>query len=116
VKDVDLTTWAVTVRSGKGDRDRITVLPERLVEPLEAQRRRIERLWREDLRDESFGVEVPNALARKLPSSPRALVWYWLFPATRAYRDRRTGRPSRHHIHESVVQKEGHPKSGGRVS
>jgi integron integrase len=104
VKDVDLTIRAVTVRSGKGDKDRVTVLPEVLVGPLEAHLARVTRLWRDDLVDEQFGVVVPGALARKIPSAPRQLLWYWLFPARRCYRDE-AGHARRHHLHESAVQR-----------
>jgi integron integrase len=99
VKDIDLTTRAVTVRAGKGQRDRITVLAESLVTPLRAHLDRVERLWRMDLRDRSFGVPVPGAFATKVPSAPRSLEWYWLFPS----RHRHAG--TRFHLHKSGVQR-----------
>jgi integron integrase len=104
VKDVDLAMRAVTVRSGKGDKDRVTVLPEVLVGPLQAQIASVTRLWRDDLVDEHFGVVVPGGLARKIPSAPRQLPWYWLFPARRCYRDA-AGNLRRHHLHETAVQR-----------
>lgn len=104
MKDVDLAMRTVTVRSGKGDKDRVTVLPEVLVGALEEHRARVTRLWRDDLRDEGFGVVVPSALARKTPTAPRQLPWYWLFPARRCYRDE-AGNPRRHHLHETAVQR-----------
>jgi integron integrase len=105
VKDVDLATRAVTVRSGKGGKDRITVLPERLVSPLREQLALVERCWRGDLREEAFGVALPDALERKMPAAARSLEWYWLFPASRPYRDEASGRLRRHHVHETVVQR-----------
>lgn len=105
VKDVDLQARSVTVRSGKGGKDRITVLSERLVEPLEEQVDHARRCWKQDLRDERFAIALPDALARKVPDAARQFAWYWLFPATRTYRDPRSGAVRRHHLHQSGVQR-----------
>jgi len=105
VKDVELGRNQLVVRSGKGDKDRLTVLP-RFVQPdlcehLERARRQHE----VDLRSGAGFVELPGGLARKLPSAAREWPWQWVFPATRTYRDRVTGERRRHHLHETVVQK-----------
>ncbi|HEX9565231.1 MAG TPA: integron integrase [Gemmatimonadaceae bacterium] len=105
VKDVDFASRSVTVRSGKGSKDRITVLSERLVEPLREQLELARASWRNDLADPRFGVALPGALGRKVPAAPRQFAWYWLFPATRVYRDRATGAPRRHHLHQTGVQR-----------
>lgn len=86
VKDVDLKARSVTVRSGKGGKDRITVLPERLMEPLGEQLERARRWWMQDLRDDRFAIALPDALARKIPNAARQFAWYWVFPARRTYR------------------------------
>lgn len=78
---------------------------ERVIEPLRAHLTRVEQLWREDLRDATFGVDVPGAFARKNPSAPRAWEWYWMFPASRTYGDAQTGGRRRHHLHKTVVQR-----------
>jgi len=57
-----------------------------------------------DLADGAGWVELPDALARKLPGAGRDWAWQWVFPATRAYVDRETGQRRRHHLHETVVQ------------
>lgn len=105
VKDVDFASRSVTVRRGKGQKDRVTVLPEQLVAPLQQHLERVERLWRSDTRDPAFGVELPGALAVKQPSAARALNWYWVFPARRTYVDRATGARRRHHLHETSIQR-----------
>jgi integron integrase len=105
VKDVDLESRSVVVRSGKGSKDRITVLPERLIEPLREQVEQARRRWLGDLRDPTFGVELPGALPRKLSGAVRQFAWYWLFPSHRTFRDRATGALRRHHLHQTGVQR-----------
>jgi integron integrase len=105
VKDVDVQSRAVTVRSGKGEKDRVTVLPERLVEPLVDKLDRSRRCWMEDLRDPRFAVDLPDGFARKSPNAGRQFGWYWVFPATRVYRDEKSGELRRHHLHQTGVQR-----------
>lgn len=105
VKDVDLQSRAVTVRSGKGEKDRITVLPERLLDPLEAQLDCARRLWLQDLRDPRFAIALPDALSRKAPNAARQFAWYWVFPATRLHHDSRNDGIRRHHLHQTGVQR-----------
>ena len=105
VKDVDLPRFQLMVRDGKGGKDRVTVLPASLVEPLERQLERARALHELDLR-EGFGhVHLPYALARKYPSADREWCWQYVFPARHRSRDPRTGREQRHHIAETVLQK-----------
>ncbi len=105
MKDLDLARRHIVVRSGKGDKDRLTVLPAmvgtRLTQHLQAVRRQHEF----DLAHGAGWVELPWALARKYPDAGREWPWQWVFPATRIYADRLTGQRRRHHLHESVLQR-----------
>ena len=105
VKDVDVKSRSVTVRSGKGEKDRNTMLPERLVETLEEQLDTARRTWLQDLRDPRFAVALPDALARKMPNAGRQFGWYWVFPAARVYHEPRTNVVRRHHVHQTGVQR-----------
>ena len=108
VKDVDLERREVRVRRGKGARDRVTVLPELLVAPLERQLRWARQQHQRDRRAGGGAVALPDALARKFPRAPTEWAWQWVFPALRCRRDPRTGAPSRHHYHPSAVQRAFH--------
>jgi integron integrase len=105
VKDVDFARNQIVVRSGKGAKDRVTMLPvvvrPGLLQHLEVVRQQ----HQQDLRRGAGWVELPMALARKYPNAGREWTWQWLFPATRIYVDRVTGQQRRHHLHESVVQR-----------
>lgn len=105
IKDVDLDRGELVVRSGKGGRDRLTMLPASLGPRLQEQIRRVQALHRRDRAAGRGGVVLPNALARKMPSALYDWRWHWLFPATRFYREAETGRLVRHHLHESVIQR-----------
>jgi integron integrase len=105
VKDVDLARFQITVRDGKGGKDRVTVLPQSLVEPLVRQLERARALHELDLR-EGFGrVHLPYALARKYLNADREWCWQYVFPARHRSVDPRTGREQRHHIAETALQK-----------
>ncbi|MEX2157535.1 MAG: integron integrase [Gemmatimonadales bacterium] len=105
VKDVDFTRREVVVRGGKGDRDRVTMLPQLVRDPLVEHLRQVERWHRQDLAIGGGAVELPGALGRKLPGAEREWVWQWVFPAGRRHRDSATGECQRHHLHETVVQR-----------
>lgn len=105
VKDIDLDRFEVRVRAGKGGRDRVTMLPHSLVDPLRDQIRRCRVLLARRASRGGGYVELPNAMANKVPSASRHLSWCWVFPAAREYwfepsRQRRT-----HHIHPTVLQR-----------
>lgn len=105
VKDVDLARNEITVRDGKGGKDRKTVLPASLREPLLRQVEAARVLHAADL-DAGFGaVSLPFALARKYPSAPRELAWQYVFPAVRRGVDPLDGAHKRHHIDEKVLQR-----------
>ena len=105
VKDVDFATNQVVVRGGKGDKDRVTVLPATIKSDLANHLERVRRAHERDMREAAGWVELPSALAQKYPNAGREWGWQWVFPATRMYFDRVTGQRRRHHLHESVVQR-----------
>jgi integron integrase len=105
VHDVDFGRREITVRDGKGGKDRRVPLPQRLRDPLTRQVARAGRTHAQDLEQGLGSVYLPHALARKYPNAAREFGWQYLFPATQVVRDRRTGIMRRHHIDESVVQR-----------
>jgi integron integrase len=105
VKDVDFARNQITVRGGKGDRDRATMLPAALALDLAKHLETVRDLHETDLRAGAGWVELPWALARKYPNAGREWGWQWVFPATRTYRHPETGQRRRHHLHESVLQR-----------
>jgi len=107
VKDLDFGAREILVRGGKGEKDRRTVLPATAAVELGPHLRRVRRLFARDLARADFGIELPGALARKLPNAAREWSWQWVFPATRVYR-KASGGYCRHHLHETVVQRAVH--------
>jgi integron integrase len=105
VKDVDFAANIILVRAGKGQKNRVTMLPGAVRDDLEKHLRRVEKQYREDLRAGAGWVELPNALGSKYSSAGRSWGWQWAFPATRHYTDAETGERRRHHLHESVLQR-----------
>ena len=104
VKDVDFARHEIRVRDTKGGRARVTVLPALVEAPLRAHLDEVRRGYERDL-EQGIEVELPGALAVKYPGAGREWAWWWVFPATRHYVDRRTGERRRHHLHESAVQR-----------
>ena len=105
VKDIDFELATITVRSGKGDRDRATLLPETLKDPLRQQVESVRKLHRRDIEDGYGEVYMSNALARKYPSAASEPGWQFLFPATGIGRDPRSGILRRHHVHDTTLRK-----------
>ena len=105
VKDVDLGRRQLVVRHGKGGRDRLTMIPESLVEPLTYQVDWARRLHTGDVQH-GLEVTLPDAIAVKMPYAVRDWRWTWVFPAARRYVERGTRTVRRHHVHETVVQRE----------
>jgi len=93
------------VRSGKGNKDRITLLPERIQRKLPAHIRRVHEQHHRDRAEGAGHVALPHALTRKYKNASRDWAWQWVFPATRIYTDRQTGLRHRHHLHETVLQR-----------
>jgi integron integrase len=104
-KDLDLERCELVVRNGKGGRDRITVLPARLVSPLRGQLARARTLHLADLAEGMGSVFMPGALARKFRGADREWSWQYVFPAAARSRDPRSGAIRRHHFGESTVQR-----------
>ena len=102
VKDVDLERGTVTVRGGKGDKDRMTVLPKSLVGKVREQIEDARRLWEKDRREGQAGVYLPGALARKFSQAAESFAWFWLFPAKQISKDPESGIERRHHLHGKV--------------
>jgi len=105
VKDVEFTRREIVVRDGKGGKDRVTVLPENLIAPLQQQIARARALHQRDLADGHGAVWLPGALDAKYPGAPRQWGWQWVFPSATRSTDPRTGSLHRHHLNEASVQK-----------
>ncbi|HWR58284.1 MAG TPA: integron integrase [Thermodesulfovibrionales bacterium] len=105
IKDIDFERGLVTVRAGKGDKDRSTMLPETLTGELYEHMNGIRLIHEEDRKNNANGVELPAALERKYPNAGREWPWFWLFPAQAHSRDPVTGIMRRHHVHPSALQK-----------
>jgi integron integrase len=105
VQDVDFASNRIVVRGGKGDKDRVTMLPATAKADLARHLASVKRQHECDLLRGAGWVELPWALARKYPNAGREWAWQWVFPATRVYVDRVTGQRRRHHLHESVMQR-----------
>lgn len=105
VKDLEFERLEVFIRDGKGGKDRVTMLPERLVKPLQAHLDQVRALHEKDLL-EGFGeVWLPDALAMKFRSASRAWGWQWVFPSALRSVDPRSGVTRRHHLQPESVQK-----------
>jgi integron integrase len=105
VKDVDFARTQLLIRGGKGDKDRVTVLPRLLHAPLRGHLDRVKKLHDRDLALGAGSVVLPGALDRKYANAAHAWEWQWVFPATSLYLDEVTGQRRRHHLHETVLQR-----------
>jgi integrase len=105
VKDLDFATRQIVVRRGKGDRDRVTLLPAAVHPALLQHLERVRVQHERDLRAGAGWVELPDALSRKYPNAGHEWPWQWVFPATRTYTHPATGQRRRHHLHETVLQR-----------
>ncbi len=102
IKDVDLGRGTVTVRCGKGNKDRVTVLPKSLKELLARQIEVARELWEADREAKLPGVWLPGALARKHSRAAETFEWFWLFPAKQISIDPESGLKRRYHLHGKV--------------
>jgi len=105
VQDVDFGRNEITVRSGKGEKDRITMLPESLKEPLQDHLRKVKAIHQKDLTEGWGRVQMPEALDRKYPNAPKDWRWQWVFPQEKRWQNSRTGEEGRHHVHETILQR-----------
>lgn len=105
VKDLRLEEGTIVVRGGKGDKDRVTVLPQSLVGPLREMLVRSRQLWEDDRRDGVPGVYLPDDVGRKYPTYATRWEWHWVFPSGKLSTDKVSGITRRHHAHPDLLNK-----------
>jgi integron integrase len=105
VKDLDFAQRQIIVRDGKGMEDRVTMLPESLISPLQEHLSHVKRIHAQDVAQKVGPVYLPFALERKYPHAGRLWIWQYVFPSDRLSEDPRTGIMRRHHANESGLQK-----------
>lgn len=105
IKDIDFEEHLIYIRCGKGDKDRVTMLPHATIPALQRQIIAVREMHQKDLLASYAGATFPEALERKFPSAPKELGWQFLFPAARRCTDQNSGRERRHHCDESVLQR-----------
>lgn len=105
VKDLDFERNELTVREGKGNKDRVTMLPESVQPGLVAHLERVRKLHERDLAEGYGSVYLPNALDRKLPGAAKQWKWQYVFPSSTRSVDPRSGEVRRHHAHEGSVSR-----------
>jgi integron integrase len=105
VKDLGFAQRQIIARNGKGMEDRVTMLPERLISPLQEHLSRVKRLHAQDVAQRATPVYLPFALERKYPRAGRLWIWQCVFPSDRLSKDPRTGIIRRHHASESGLQR-----------
>jgi integron integrase len=105
VKDIDFSYRQILVREGKGNKDRVTMLPESLIQPLHAHLGRVSALHRRDLAEGYGETGLPNALARKYPNAGREWGWQFVFPSKNRSADPYTGVIRRHHLYHQTLSR-----------
>ncbi len=105
VQDIDFSRGQITVRDGKGGKDRVTMLPQSLKAPLQTHLKTVKRLHEHDLAAGWGRVQLPDALERKYPKAPTDWRWQWAFPQERRWKNGRTGEQGRHYVHETILQR-----------
>ena len=108
VKDVDFAYDQITIRDGKGAKDRVTMLPASLKTDLREHLKKVKLQHEADLREGRGRVYLPDALSRKYPSAAAEWGWQYVFPAPSLSRDPRSGERRRHHLHERGIQRAFH--------
>lgn len=106
VKDIDFDRGEITIRDGKGRKDRVTVLPQSVAAPLRAHLRRVKHLHKSDLRRGYGRVALPGAYERKDPGAASQWAWQFIFPGTRIIADPATGELRRHHRHQTTLSRD----------
>ena len=105
IKDIDFERSQIIIRSPKGNRERMTMLPQTAIPILRKHLEWVKEMHADDLSRGFGAVWLPDALDRKIPSAPKEWRWQWVFPASSRGKDPRGGGEFRHHLHESVVQR-----------
>ena len=108
VKDIDFEKRMVTVRSGKGDKDRVTILPDTMKEPMMHRLAQLRLIHEQDGIDHLPGVALPEALQTKYPYGGTEWAWFWIFPSMRLSSDPRSGIQRRYHLYPTTIQKAFH--------
>lgn len=105
VQDIDFDNGYLTVRAGKGDKDRTTLLPVSIRDRLQTHLKAVRKTFEQDLSDGHANVWLPGALAKKYPNAPKSWEWQYVFPSKVLSKDPETGEIRRHHVNESGLQK-----------
>jgi integrase len=103
VKDLDLDRGLIVIREGKGNKDRITMLPRALESDLRKQLDYARGLWGRDRASDRPGVQTPRSVSNKYPRAGQSWSWFWVFPADHESVDPRSGVRRRHHIYEGTL-------------
>lgn len=103
VKDVDFARNEITVRDGKGGKDRRTMLPRSLIEPLQREQERARLLHGQDLATGFGETRLPHVLARKYPNAAREFGWQFVFPSLQRSIDPLDGAQRRHHFDDAIL-------------
>ena len=98
IKDIDFELQEIVIRQGKGDKDRVTILPTSIQTELHQQIEQAKKLFKEDRLQNRIGVYLPDAIEKKYPKANVSLPWFWVFPAANESSDPRTKIIRRHHI------------------
>ncbi len=106
IQDVDFIQSILTIRAGKGDKDRVTVLPENIQRELKEHLQRVRRQFDQDVQDGFVDVYLPNAISRKYPQAGKQWIWQYVFPAAHPSKDPRSGIVRRHHVYAKTVNRE----------
>jgi integron integrase len=105
IKDLDFEHQAIVVREGKGNKDRVVMLPQAIVPALREQLARSRVLWAADQAEGRAGVAMPDALERKYPRAGSAWTWFWVFPQATHSTDPGSGVVRRHHLYDQTFQR-----------
>ena len=105
IKDIDFSNYILTIRSGKGDKDRQTLLPKKVAFLLKEHIQKSRQYFEDDRLEDRPGVELPKALERKYPNAGKEWTWFWVFPSAKISVDPRTYISRRHHLYSSSLQK-----------
>jgi len=105
VQDIDFDNGYLTIRSGKGDKDRVTLLAVSIRDRLQTHLKAVRKVFEQDLQNNHANVWLPGALAKKYPNAPKSWEWQYVFPSKSLSKDPQTGEIRRHHVNESGLQK-----------
>ncbi len=105
IQDIDFQTGCITVRNGKGDKDRITMLPNSIKNTLKEHFAAVKKIHCQDVKQGYGKVAMPDALVRKYPKANIEWRWQWVFPQEKLWLNEKTGERGRHHVHESIIQR-----------